>query len=265
MDRLDLSGRQVDRLISERGRELVVTREQAALALALEAGLSINRYAEDEDIAVLRGAIRAQTPEAPVAEPGPPRSPQKRAGRRKTTATRRPRPRRRTGKRVAVVHGRDTGVRRSMFQFLRALKLDPIEWSQAVRATGQGTPYIGEVLDKAFEEATAVVVLLTPDDVARLKPNLRKQSDPPYEATLTGQARPNVLFEAGMAFGRHPRNTILVEVGDLRPFSDIGGRHTVRLSNRAEDRQELADRLATAGCEVDTTGTDWLSEGDFSA
>jgi predicted nucleotide-binding protein len=150
-----------------------------------------------------------------------------------------------------------------MFRFLRALKLEPIEWSQAVKATKKGAPYIGEVLDRAFREASAVVVLLTPDDQARLKKSLAKHSDPEWETTLTGQARPNVLFEAGMAFGRHEDSTILVQVGALRNFSDIGGRHVIRLHDGAEARQELADRLDTAGCAIDTTGSDWFSEGDF--
>ena len=50
-------------------------------------------------------------------------------------------------KRVFVVHGRDEALRRSIFAFLRAVNLEPLEWSQAVRLTGKGTPYIGEVLD----------------------------------------------------------------------------------------------------------------------
>jgi predicted nucleotide-binding protein len=164
-----------------------------------------------------------------------------------------------------VVHGRDRDKRNAMFRFLRAIGLEPIEWSRAVQATRQAAPYIGEILDRAFQDAVAVVVLLTPDDQARLKASLRRNSDPPYESTLTGQARPNVLFEAGMVFGSHPRSTVLVEVGNLRPFTDIGGRHVIHLTNRPESRQELATRLEAAGCDVDTEGTDWLSEGDFAS
>jgi predicted nucleotide-binding protein len=164
---------------------------------------------------------------------------------------------------VAVVHGRDAATRRAMFRFLRAIGLSPIEWGEAVKATKKGSPYVGEVLDRAFEEATAVVVLLTPDDQARLRTEFRKASDPDYEYTLTGQARPNVLFEAGMAFGRHPDSTVLVEIGQLRPFSDVVGRHVVRLDNRAESRRDLANRLEATGCAVDLGGSEWLSEGDF--
>ncbi len=164
-------------------------------------------------------------------------------------------------KTIFVVHGRNREARRGMFQFLRALKLNPLEWSEALEMTGEGSPYIGQVLDHAFAAAQAVVVLLTPDDIAYLRPEYGAPDDPEREPK--GQARPNVLFEAGMAFGRNPRRTILVELGDLRPFSDVGGRRAVRMDNSPEKRMELARRLGTAGCQVDTSGTDWLSEGDL--
>jgi hypothetical protein len=80
---------------------------------------------------------------------------------------------------------------------------------------------------------------------------------------LTPQPRQNVLFEAGLAFGYKPDRTILVKIGDLRPFSDIYGRHEVRLTNEAVKRQELVNRLIKAGCAVKTAGTDWLKVGNF--
>lgn len=165
---------------------------------------------------------------------------------------------------VFVVHGRNLEARDSLFRFLRSIGLRPLEWSQAIQMTGKASPFIGEILDVAFSKAKAVVVLLTPDDVAQLKEQFRSPHDPPYEAQLTGQARPNVLFEAGMAIGRDPERTIIVELGTLRPFSDIAGRHTIRLSNSSKARQEVAQRLETAGCPVDLTGRDWHTEGDFS-
>ena len=164
---------------------------------------------------------------------------------------------------VFVVHGRNEQARRAMFDFLRSIGLQPLEWSQAVRATEKTAPYIGEILDTAFSMAHAVVVLLTPDDEARLQKQFRKANEDSYEMNLSGQARPNVLFEAGMAMGRHPNRTVLVELGKIRPFSDVAGRHKVQIDGGTESRQLLAERLNTAGCPTNTVGTDWHTAGDF--
>ncbi len=99
-------------------------------------------------------------------------------------------------RKVFVVHGRNREARAAMFTFLRAIGLAPIEWSEAVRLTGEASPYIGHVLDAAFGAAQAIVVLLTPDDVAYLRSEYASGDDDP-ETTPLAQARPNVLFEAG--------------------------------------------------------------------
>lgn len=166
-------------------------------------------------------------------------------------------------RKVFVVHGRDERLRKEFFAFLRSLGLNPLEWSQALSMTESASPYIGEVLEKAFTEAQAVVVLLSPDDEARLKNNYIRESDPDFESELRGQARPNVLFEAGMAFGSHPKRTVMIEIGSLRPFSDVAGRHTVRLDNSPQARLDIANRLENAGCAVEKSGQDWLEAGDL--
>lgn len=165
---------------------------------------------------------------------------------------------------VFVVHGRNSKARKSLFQFLRSIGLHPLEWSEAVEKTGKASPYVGEVLEKAFSIAQAAIILFTPDDEARLREEHRGSKEPVYETELTGQARPNVIFEAGMAMGMFPDRTVLVELGELRPISDIGGRHVIRMNNNVSRRQELAQRLKTAGCIVNLSGTDWHDEGDFS-
>lgn len=164
---------------------------------------------------------------------------------------------------VFVVHGRNAAARVAMFDFLRSLDLRPMEWSHAVELTGVASPYIGDVLEAAFSNAVAVVVLMTPDEIAYLQPRYGSSADDP-ETAPAPQARPNVLFEAGMALGRHPSRTVIVELGTVRPFSDVAGRHVVRLSNDVAKRQELAQRLKTAGCAVDMTGTDWQTAGNFA-
>lgn len=166
-------------------------------------------------------------------------------------------------RKVMVVHGRNGAARDAMFAFLRSLDLRPLEWSELVAGAASGAPYIGTVLDDAFSQAQAAVVLMTPDDLAYLHPDFVKSPDYENEAQPRGQARPNVFFEAGMAFGRFPDRTILAELGHLRPASDLAGRHAVRLDQSAECRKDLAERLAAAGCLTNTDGVDWLSAGDF--
>lgn len=166
-------------------------------------------------------------------------------------------------RKVFVVHGRDDRLRNDFFAFLRSLDLKPIEWSEAIKLTGKASPYIGEILERAFDEAQAVLVLLSPDDEVRLHPGLQLQNEKVHERQLCLQARPNVLFEAGMAFGKNPDRTLLIEVGEVKPFSDMAGRFTVRLTNAADKRKDVAERLKTAGCSVDLSGTDWLRTGDF--
>ena len=165
--------------------------------------------------------------------------------------------------RVFVIHGRNEGIRRALFDFLRAIGLKPIEWSEAVALTGRPSPFIEEILDIAMQHAQAIIVLFTGDDQARLRDEFLWVNDPVYEREATPQSRPNVIFEAGMALGKYPKRTILVQVGKLRPFSDIAGRHFVRLRNSSKSRQELAGRLKLAGCEVDLSGTDWHDAGSF--
>lgn len=163
---------------------------------------------------------------------------------------------------VMVVHGRDMAARDAMFEFLRGIGLRPLEWDELVAETGKGAPYVGEILEAAFKKAQAVVVLFTPDDEAQLREAFRGGNEDDWESTLTPQARPNVLFEAGMALGVHPDQTVLVELGRLRPFSDIYGRHAVRLKGR-EGLRDIANRLERAGCEVDRSKDDWDSFEKF--
>ncbi|OGP82476.1 MAG: hypothetical protein A2Z08_03515 [Deltaproteobacteria bacterium RBG_16_54_11] len=165
---------------------------------------------------------------------------------------------------VFVAHGRDNRLRTDFFSFLRALDLQPIEWSEAIRLTEKTSPYIGEVLDSAFENAQAVIVLLSPDDEVRLSPELWEPDEEVAEKEYQCQARPNVLFEAGLAFGRKPDRTLLIEVGKVKGFSDVAGRHVIRLSNDLDKRTDVAERLRTAGCKISTEGEKWQQVGDFS-
>ncbi len=169
------------------------------------------------------------------------------------------------GETVFVVHGRNPVARRAVFEFLRSLSLKPLEWNQAIAVTANPAPSISQILDTALEQAQAVVVLLTGDDEVRLRDVFAASDEPEYERVLTPQARPNVLFEAGLAMGRAPDRVVIVELGTVKQFSDIAGRHTVRMDGSTQRRQELADKLKHAKCSVDLSGTDWHTAGDFAA
>jgi len=152
--------------------------------------------------------------------------------------------------RVFVVHGRDHHVRNALFELLRAFGLQPIEWTEAVRATNNTMPAILEILRAGLSMPRAVVVLLTPDDRGILRRQFQSNSDSDDETTLFGQPRLNVIFEAGLACALFPQSTIFVERGRLRSFSDLDGLHRVRITADDSWKLELRRRLQTAGCPV---------------
>lgn len=267
--RLNLSSRQLDRRIAQRENDRLLPRRLAMLSLARDANMALRKYASENELGALRGQDRLDTDPPAVVAPAPPRTTRRIESAGKATSARRralpakPKPAGARDK-VFVVHGRDTAIRNAMFSFLRSVRLDPMEWGKALNATGKAQPSIPETVDAAFREVSAVVVLLTPDDLVVLKPRLQKAGDLEYEKRPTGQARPNVLFEAGLAFGRHPEATVLVMVGAVKPFTDVSGLHITRLDNTPESRSEFVDKLRRAGCDVDTDGrADWYSEGNF--
>lgn len=172
------------------------------------------------------------------------------------------------GKTVFVAHGR-SAVWNEASAFLESLGLAALEFAEAKKITqrhhGRNQVYVGEILDVAFEQAQAVLVVLTPDDEARLKEEFRGRGDSGTELELSGQARPNVIFEAGMAVGRHPSRVILLECGDLRPISDLSGLHQLRMDNSEASRQQLFSELEQAGCDLNLQAKElWKGAGDFS-
>jgi hypothetical protein len=166
-------------------------------------------------------------------------------------------------RKVFVAYGRNIEMKKAMFEFLKALDLFPQDWKDWVASTGKSMPYIGEVLEKAFSDAQAIVILLTPDDEGKMNYNFLTDKDPQYEKQLTPQARQNVIFEAGIAMGYRPNRTIIVQIGNIRPFSDIGGRHTIIMDNSTERRGDLAQRLHTAGCPTNTYTDAYFKAGNF--
>lgn len=158
---------------------------------------------------------------------------------------------------VFVVYGRDEQVRRAMFQLLQRLDLRPLEWEDLIRASGQASPFLGEVVAAAPALAQAALVLLTPDDLVRLHPDLLAADDPDDERYATGQPRPNVLLELGMVLMAYPRRTLMVEFGRTRRIADLAGRNVIRFDGSATAVGKIVERLKGAECEVDDTGSEW--------
>jgi hypothetical protein len=150
-----------------------------------------------------------------------------------------------------------------MKQLLRALDLKVVDWEDAVAAVGEPNPFVGDVVEAGLRIADAVVVLFTPDDTVRLRPDLLTLHDGPDERNELGQARPNVIFEAGYAQALAKQRCVMAGVRPVKLHSDIGGRHVVYLDHTAESRHRFAHRLRLAGLEVSDEGTDWLSAGMF--
>jgi predicted nucleotide-binding protein len=159
-----------------------------------------------------------------------------------------------------VIHGRQSLG--EFHSFLRALGLKPL-WSDARNRTKKPNPSTWEIVDSALMSGGTIVALLTADDEARLRPALMRVSDAEFENSLMPQPRQNVLFEAGVAYGRDHQRTVLVRIGKQRPMSDLAGHHILTLDDSASAGKAVADALRVAGCSVDISGSDWLTVGTF--
>ncbi len=126
-----------------------------------------------------------------------------------------------------------------MFGFLRALGLNPPEWSKAVLMAKGANPYVDDVLDDAMGRVQAVIVLLSPDEEAKLKGEFYARTEKRTEGRLGGQPRPNVIFEAGQAMDRHPEKTLLV----ARPGWTLARihRHRWQARSQVDERRGLEE------------------------
>jgi hypothetical protein len=62
----------------------------------------------------------------------------------------------------------------------------------------------------------------------------------------------------------YPESTVIVEVGNMRPLSDLAGLNVIRFDGSAQAIRKVLSRLEVAGCAVDYSGTDWLDSGRFT-
>lgn len=149
---------------------------------------------------------------------------------------------------VFVVHGRDMRPVEVVRQFLQFLGLHMMTWSEAVAATGQAQPHTYDVVRAGMDAASAIIVIFSPDDLAKVKDEFSEENDP--DRTPQGQPRQNVLLEAGMAFAIGRERTTFVKTAATRDISDIAGFNWVKLNGAYDSRLDLKGRLARAGAAV---------------
>src|SRR5262249_4631743 len=154
----------------------------AMLLVASQHYIPIHRHANEEELAILRG-LRNPTAAAP-APADPPRRGDKASPPSKPAPTR--------NNSIFVVHGRDAKLTEDMYSFLRALGLFPMEWNEAIKAAkGGANPNVGDVINQAMKKVQGVLVLLSPDEQAKLKDRFASESDKRKRLTiLEGQPRP---------------------------------------------------------------------------
>lgn len=113
-------------------------------------------------------------------------------------------------------------------------------------------------MDVGLSLADAVLVLLTPDDIVRLRPDLLRPSDGEEGRNERGQPGPNVSYEAEMAQAKAPHRSLMVSIGAVKVFSDISGRHLPHFDGGQRARHQLVKRLQLTGLHVDPwrTSTD---------
>lgn len=171
-------------------------------------------------------------------------------------------------RKVFVVHGRNVLLANSIFDFLRAVGLEPMEWDALIdlaqrQPGGSPNPDLMSIIRTGFAEAHGAVILFSPDDDAQLRKKYWSPDEERFEKAPAGQPRQNVLLEAGYALGYRFDRTLLVSVGKMRPISDLAGRHILRLDDSTQKRKALVQRLTSMEFDVQTEGDRWLTVGKF--
>jgi predicted nucleotide-binding protein len=150
--------------------------------------------------------------------------------------------------RVFVIHGRNLALLEELRIWFDSLGLHAKAFDD-LRAEMGGSPTIMEVIHKGMTEARAIVVLITPDEAAFLRPEFQRETDS-RDDKERWQARPNVLFEAGMAFAMAGSKRTLLLVAGAELFSDVAGIHYLGIPQDAASRDRLKIALRNMGCDV---------------
>lgn len=135
---------------------------------------------------------------------------------------------------VFIVHGHDEAVKYQISNTLRKINLNPI----ILHEQGSQNDTIIEKLERYAAEASAAIILFTPDDFGNVKTAEDKKL----------RARQNVVFEAGYFMGLLGRkNTILVVTDNTIELpGDLQG-----IVYSQNDEMSLCKELRSIGLDVD--------------
>jgi hypothetical protein len=164
---------------------------------------------------------------------------------------------------VYVVYGRNKAIQQAMYDFLDALGLQLLTKEAVINSLQQGAPFADDVLDTTFKSAKAIIVFFSAEEQVRLRRELRKPDDRNAETEFLLQPGIDQIFEAGYALGGFSDRTILLQVGQVRLFSDIDGRDVLNFTGKVADCRRLIDRLKSIGCILQENGNKWQGARNF--
>ena len=132
-------------------------------------------------------------------------------------------------KKIFIVHGHDEGLKYRIARMLDVIGLEPI----ILHEQASTSKTIIEKIEKYGSEASAAIVLITPDDVGNVK----------TEDEMKLRARQNVIFEAGFFMGLLGRERTLLILSDpsIEKPGDLDG---VVYTESDADRQILKELKA---------------------
>jgi len=146
--------------------------------------------------------------------------------------------------RIFIAHGHDDDAKQTVARYIEKLGFEPIILEEQ--------PNQGRTIIEKFEASANVayvIVLLTPDDLGRVK---LPESDELSTLNLAERARQNVIFELGYFFGKLGRHrTCALVKGTMEFPSDISGILWVRMDLENNWKFKLAQEMRAAGLAVD--------------
>lgn len=136
---------------------------------------------------------------------------------------------------VFIVHGHDGELKYKIARILEKLGLVPI----ILHEQASSSRTIIEKIEKYGSEASAAIVLITPDDVGNVK----------TQAEMRTRARQNVVFEAGYFMGLLGRDKTLLIVSDhsMELPGDLSG----VVYSGTESEREIIINLREMGFDID--------------